>query len=535
MSNWNVVSADFDPQNQAEQTPDQANALKKWLENVDAQVNANPDISEDEIVATLAGDGAPEPQEIVEAYKQLKASGDLDKILGRGLEDQVTPDLPVMNDPSIDQVQSPTAMPAPPADLKVGSLLNKWAMGGFDNDPDARPPMATHDEVEEEYRNDRPNIDALKQDVPAEDQLISKGWTKKMLSEVDPEAVDWGMRNVPVWVDPDGPNLGYNGYHDDAHDALEYINNGGYAKLPIDDYEGGDPPKRIENHGDLQDSLFGHPRPSKSEDVDGDSDDKPNFFKKKEDSDGDDKKEESKDSDDKEEPKSEEKHEENDDDDSDDDDSKESAIKREYNRLPKVDGSSDSIKNRIAALEKFTFKATNAIRAGGIALSGVMAIDRINLDAQIEIGDLKHALKAAMAHENKDYLAGLPKFRVAEVGDNNPMIGFPGGGSDAWLEQAAESPVAPEFSLEEEAGLFAIDIPDHSVADAGAVQMMARNHIAKKTNGLDSEIRARVSKRFVERVEVLRRAEVALRSEMNKSASTEPKRTEHTDIEGLFL
>lgn len=617
-----MQSADFNPTEQGTQSGPQAAALAKWL--VKMADLKEQGLDDNAITASLANQGAPQPEEIVEAYYAAERAGILSDLIKNhsDQDQQTTPDLPETNmDPAAEQ--SPVQMPAPPAGV-VGSLLRKWAMGDIDNDlgdarmdmwqpqqsvdteymadylkrhgwtqqtmdqaygypipvpdvgnqivwvdpngPDsdyhgyfhdiedayskalesnrhvdnsfARPSKPDSEEVEEEYRNDQPRMRDLAQNGDMYDTLRQHGFEERSLSDVHPEAAYW-MGDRKVWADPDGPDMDYPGYFEDPADALEHINGGGPYNMDVErgphDHIRHDVPRSVENMGDLHDLTddpykFYNSRPSKpdpekveesEEKSESHEKSEHNPFAKRDDDKSDDKPESKSDDDSDDEPKEEKK-----------------SYIVEYNNLPSTDGSAESIRKRIAALDKFVFKTANMIRAGGIPLSEMFVIDKLNLDSRIEVGNLKQELRLATVRESAEYLSSRPRYRVgADIVDDNSMFGFQPT-DNAWIADVAnENPSnnVGDTSLDEMAGLFAIDIPDHSISDAGAVQNMAMAHIRKVVNGMPAQKQGEIVRDFLSKVEVRRRAEASVRAQQMKQASVEPKTVQYNDIEGLFL
>jgi hypothetical protein len=193
----------------------------------------------------------------------------------------------------------------------------------------------------------------------------------------------------------------------------------------------------------------------------------------------------------------------------------------------------DSLAKRASTLSGIAVEAHRLITAGA-PYPVEVKLDQIKVAAEAEVRQIKQAIDHLDAADAEGFTP--PKTQVFEQAD----LGTGAGNSwlDVTTQQMIEDSENQDFDkiLQEGPALFVTDLDTGALADTGVTREMAYSHIVSKTAGFQGEEVEDFRDKFVARVEVARRHELASRKETTKkeAAATEDVQSNAPD-EALFM
>lgn len=178
-------------------------------------------------------------------------------------------------------------------------------------------------------------------------------------------------------------------------------------------------------------------------------------------------------------------------------------------------------------------KEAHRLVAQGAPYPVEVKLDQVKLAAEAERRQIKEAIDHLDSADVEAYRPPTPV--VVEQAD----LGR--GGTDSWLDQTAEDMIAESEAedfdklLAEGPAMFVTDLDAGALADAGVTQEMALAHVVSKTAGFQGDEVNDYREKFVARVEVARRHELASRKTTSKKeAAAEQEVQANVPDEALF-
>lgn len=193
----------------------------------------------------------------------------------------------------------------------------------------------------------------------------------------------------------------------------------------------------------------------------------------------------------------------------------------------------ESLTTRIAALDGVVAECKRLI-ANGAPYHIEVKLDQLKIAADAETHQVKEALEYLESADTEAFKA--PEFKVAEQADMGT------GAGNSWLDVTAQEMIAEtenedlDKTLQEGPALFVTDLETGALADTGVTRELAVAHIVSKTAGFIGEEIDDYRERFIARVEVARRHELASRKETTqKEAAAKTEVESNAPDESLFM
>ncbi len=195
----------------------------------------------------------------------------------------------------------------------------------------------------------------------------------------------------------------------------------------------------------------------------------------------------------------------------------------------------DSLAKRAAELADLTVECHRLVTAGA-PYSVEVKLDQIKIAAEAEGRQIKEAIDHLDAADAEAFAPPAHTPVVVEQAD----LGT--GAGNSWLDVTTQEMIdeseAQDFDqiLSEGPELFVTDLETGALADTGITREMALSHIVSKTAGFQGEEVEDFRNKFLARVEVARRSELASRKETTKkeAAAVEDVQSNAPD-EALFM
>jgi len=193
----------------------------------------------------------------------------------------------------------------------------------------------------------------------------------------------------------------------------------------------------------------------------------------------------------------------------------------------------ESLTKRAKELSDIAIEAHRLIN-NGAPYDIEIKLDQIKTAAEAEGRVIKEAIDHLDAADAEAFTPPTPI--VIEQADLGRASG------DSWLDVTAQEMIAESEAqdfdklLNEEPSLFVTDLDTGALADTGVTREMAYSHIISKTAGFEGDEIDDFRQKFVARVEVARRHELAARKETTKkeAAAAQEEQTNAPD-EALFM
>lgn len=179
-----------------------------------------------------------------------------------------------------------------------------------------------------------------------------------------------------------------------------------------------------------------------------------------------------------------------------------------------------SLTKRANSLRDLAIEARRLI-ANGAPYPVEVKLDQIKIAAETEIRSIKEAIDHLVDADTEAYTAPTPQ--VVEQAD----LGT--GAGNSWLDVTTQEMIDESEGqdldkvLQEGPAMFVTDLETGALADTGTTRELALSHIVGKTSGFQGEEIEDFRNKFVARVEVARRHELAARKATTKkeAAATE--------------
>lgn len=193
----------------------------------------------------------------------------------------------------------------------------------------------------------------------------------------------------------------------------------------------------------------------------------------------------------------------------------------------------ESLTKRAKELGDIAIEAHRLIN-NGAPYNVEVKLDQIKVAAEAEARVIKEAIDHLDAADLEAYTPPTPQvFEQADLGHSK---------GDSWLDVTTQQMIEESEGqdldklLNEEPGLFVTDLDTGALADTGVTREMALSHVVSKTAGFVGEEIDDFREKFVARVEVARRHELAARKETTKkeAAAAQEEQTNLPD-DALFL
>lgn len=199
------------------------------------------------------------------------------------------------------------------------------------------------------------------------------------------------------------------------------------------------------------------------------------------------------------------------------------------------DETKPSLIRRRQDLDGINREARDLIQKGASA-SDIETLDKIALQTEDERAHIDDRLEQIELDEGEAFAPPAPfETQVVEQG-------AVGRGDGGWLDTTLNDMIeeAQDFDYEsfmnEGPEALVAEIDDVPLADQGAVQSIAASVVREKTAAADPEVREQYEKKFLARVEEVRRAELSTRKETaKKEASVQKDSDDNAPDESLFL
>jgi hypothetical protein len=181
-------------------------------------------------------------------------------------------------------------------------------------------------------------------------------------------------------------------------------------------------------------------------------------------------------------------------------------------------------------------REASRLAADGAPYTVEIKLDEIRTAAENERLEVKEALDHLQA---ADYESFIPDAPFAPHAVEQADLGTSG---NDWLDVTTQQMIAESEGvdydklLSEGPALYVTELDTGALADAGVTREMALSHVVSKTAGFTGEEVDEFREKFVARVEVARRHELASRKETNhKEAAAAQETQDNAPDEALFL
>ena len=180
-----------------------------------------------------------------------------------------------------------------------------------------------------------------------------------------------------------------------------------------------------------------------------------------------------------------------------------------------IDGSKESLENRVSELKSIRLEAAALIQKGA-AYETEQELDRLRVEADYELGEVHAALEHLNDAETESFTAPAP-FRMQAVEQESV-----GNSDSTWLDSTVNDMIseaeATDFGklMDEGPEAFTAGLDAPALAEAGITRSIASRFINSKTAAANPELRERYEQVWLARVEECRKAELLNRKETTK-------------------
>jgi hypothetical protein len=195
----------------------------------------------------------------------------------------------------------------------------------------------------------------------------------------------------------------------------------------------------------------------------------------------------------------------------------------------------DSLAKRLGELRSIAVEAHRLVTAGA-PYAIQIKLDQVKIAAEHEAREVKEALDHLDAADSQAFQP--PKPIVVEQAD----LGHSADAAGSWLDTVTEDMISEaegvdyDKMLDEGPAVFVTELDNGALADTGTTREMALSHITSKTAAFQGEEVDEYREKFIARVEVARRHELASRKDTTKkeAAAHEELQTNAPD-DALFM
>lgn len=180
-----------------------------------------------------------------------------------------------------------------------------------------------------------------------------------------------------------------------------------------------------------------------------------------------------------------------------------------------IDGSKESLENRVSELKSIRLEAAALIQKGA-AYETEQELDRLRVEADYELGEVHAALEHLNDAETESFTAPAP-FRMQAVEQESV-----GSSDSTWLDSTVNDMIseaeATDFGklMDEGPEAFTAGLDAPALAEAGITRSIASRFINSKTAAANPELRQKYEQVWLARVEECRKAELLNRKETTK-------------------
>ena len=196
-----------------------------------------------------------------------------------------------------------------------------------------------------------------------------------------------------------------------------------------------------------------------------------------------------------------------------------------------IDGSKESLENRVSELKSIRLEAASLIQKGA-AYETEQELDRLRVEADYELGEVH----AALEHLNdaESFTAPAP-FRMQAVEQESV-----GSSDSTWLDSTVNDMIseaeATDFGklMDEGPEAFTAGLDAPALAEAGITRSIASRFINSKTAAANPELRKKYEQVWLARVEECRKAELLNRKETTKKEAASQEEESNLPDDVLF-